>query len=111
MKPQNDYVLIKKDITSMIKSFYFKWLQKIINKRKEIKMIRAGINTIEHNVCKLSKNLFFWKTQCTNPAQELIKKKEKAQMINIRKSKYGIITTDPTDIKMIIEENKRILCL
>lgn len=40
----------------------------------------------------------------------MIKKKREAQMINIR-NKTENDTTDPTDIKMIIEENKRILCL
>lgn len=62
-------------------------------------------------MCEITQNCFFEKINTMYKLlARMIKKKREAQMINIR-NKTENDTTDPTDIKMIIEENKRILCL
>lgn len=72
-------------------------------------MIKAEIN--KNTMCEITKDCFFEKINTMYKLlARMIKKKREAQMINIR-NKTENDTTDPTDIKMIIEENKRILCL
>lgn len=62
-------------------------------------------------MCEITKDCFFEKINTMYKLlARMIKKKREAQMINIR-NKTENDTTDPTDIKMMIEENKNIMPL